>query len=568
MHWVNEEQTIQARHGMKETIAALVNKTIADLVEQGGLPPGSRSDFGVSLPTNKQFGDFTTNAAMILASAAKRPPREVAQIIQAALQAHSDTFERVEIAGPGFINLFIHPRRWVGVLGEIRERKEAYGNGTFGAGKKVQIEFVSANPTGPLHVGHGRGAAVGDTLARILEAAGFDVQREYYINDTGNQMNMLGLSVLCRYRQLFGQDVDFPENGYKGEYIRDIAQELQLRHGDALLSLPHEEALAQCRAYAGETILKGIKDDLAAFNVGFDHWFNESRLYQENRLEETLARLKAQDLIYDHEGALWFKSSSFGDEKDRVIRKQDGSLTYFAPDIAYHQDKLERGFAWIIDIWGADHHGYVARMRAALAALGAPDDCFHALLIQLVALVRSGEPVQMSTRSGEFVTLKEILDEVGKDAARYFFMMRRCDSHLVFDLELAKKKGEENPVYYIQYAHARIHSILRKAAEQGLTPDPDGADLMLLSRGDDLEMVKLLGGFPDTILGAAADLEPHRIAFYLLDLATAFHRFYNKNKVISDDYALTRARLILIDAIRQVIANGLALMGISAPETM
>jgi arginyl-tRNA synthetase len=272
--------------------------------------------------------------------------------------------------------------------------------------------------------------------------------------------------------------------------------------------------------------------------------------------------------VYDQEGALWFRSSRFGDEKDRVIRKQDGSLTYFAPDIAYHQDKLARGFAWIIDIWGADHHGYVARMRAALAALGAPDDCFHALLIQLVALVRAGEPVQMSTRSGEFVTLKEILDEVGKDAARYFFMMRRCDSHLVFDLELAKKKGEENPVYYIQYAHARIRSILKKAAEQSLAPDPDGADLMLLSQGDDLEMVKLLGSFPDTITSAAADLEPHRVAFYLLDLATAFHRFYNKNKVISDDYALTRARLILIDAIRQVIANGLALMGISAPETM
>ena len=568
MHWVNEEQTIQARQGMKETVAALVNKTIADLMEQRSLPPDSRSDFGVSVPANKQFGDFATNAAMILAAAAKRPPREVALIIAAALKAHAETFERVEIAGPGFINLCIHPRRWVGVLTEILKQKGAYGNGTFGAGKKVQIEFVSANPTGPLHVGHGRGAAVGDTLARILKAAGFDVQREYYINDTGNQMNMLGLSVLCRYRELFGLSADFPENGYKGEYIRDIAQELRALHGDSLLELPQEDALARCRAYAGETILAGIRDDLAAFNVSFDHWFNESRLYQENKLEETLGRLKNQDLIYDHEGALWFRSSRFGDEKDRVIRKQDGSLTYFAPDIAYHQDKLERGFAWIIDIWGADHHGYVARMRAAFKALGAPDDCFHALLIQLVALVRGGEPVQMSTRSGEFVTLKEILDEVGKDAARYFFMMRRCDSHLVFDLELAKKKGEENPVYYIQYAHARICSILRKAAEQALVPDPDGADPSLLDQGDDLDMVKLLASFPDTVLSAAADLEPHRIAFYLLDLATAFHRFYNKNKVISDDYALTRARLILIDAIRQVIANGLALMGISAPETM
>jgi arginyl-tRNA synthetase len=474
----------------------------------------------------------------------------------------------VEIAGPGFINLCIHPRRWVGVLTEILKQKGAYGNGTFGAGKKVQIEFVSANPTGPLHVGHGRGAAVGDTLARILKAAGFDVQREYYINDTGNQMNMLGLSVWCRYRELFDLNADFPENGYKGDYIRDLAGEMRAMHGDSLLALTQEEALAQCRAYAGETILSGIKDDLAAFNVSFDHWFNESRLYQENKLDETLGRLKAQDLVYDQEGALWFRSSRFGDEKDRVIRKQDGSLTYFAPDIAYHQDKLERGFAWIIDIWGADHHGYVARMRAAFSALGAPDDCFHALLIQLVALVRGGEPVQMSTRSGEFVTLKEILDEVGKDAARYFFMMRRCDSHLVFDLELAKKKGEENPVYYIQYAHARICSILRKAAEQNMVPDLNGADLALLAQGDDLEMVKLLASFPDIVTSAAADLEPHRIAFYLLELATAFHRFYNKNKVISEDHALTQARLILIDAIRQVIANALALMGITAPETM
>lgn len=553
---------------MKDTVEAILKQTLQELSEVGNLPPMAKADYGVSVPPNKEFGDFATNVAMILASSAKRPPRQVAEIIAAALRAHTDTFARVEIAGPGFINCYLQPLKWVAVVEEILNRKEAFGRSDFGAGQKVQVEFVSANPTGPLHVGHGRGAAVGDTLARILEATGFDVQREYYINDTGNQMNMLGLSVLCRYRELLGGAAAFPENGYKGDYIRDIAREMQARHGDGLLALPEAEAVALCRQYAGDSILDGIKDDLAAFNVEFDHWFNESTLYKEKKLEHTLEALVQKDLIYESEGAVWFRSSTLGDEKDRVIRKQDGALTYFAPDIAYHQDKLERGFTRIIDIWGADHHGYVPRMAAAFKALGASEDCFHALLIQLVSLVRAGEPVQMSTRSGEFVTLREILDEVGKDAARYFFMMRRCDSHLVFDLELAKKKGEENPVYYIQYAHARICSILKKAAEQGLRVDPAQADLSPLAQGDDLDLIKLLAGYPDCLISAASDLEPHRVAFALLDLATAFHRFYNKNKVISDNAMLTRARLLLIGAVKQVIANGLGLMGITAPETM
>ena len=553
---------------MREKVETILKDTLQILTESGSLPPIEKLDYAVSIPPHKEFGDFTTNATMIIAASTKSSPRKIAGVIANAMREHMDIFEKVEIAGPGFINFFMKPMQWVGVLQEIQAQKEAFGKSTFGAGKKVQVEFVSANPTGPLHVGHGRGAAVGDTLARILDATGFDVQREYYINDTGNQMNMLGRSVFCRYREIFGLGGEFPENGYKGAYVRDIALEMQAQYGDALLKLAEDEAIAQCMEYAGESILTGIKKDLLAFNVHFDYWFNESTLYKENKLVETLTYLRGNGFIYESEGALWFRSSSLGDEKDRVLMKQDGALTYFAPDIAYHQDKLARGFEQIIDIWGADHHGYIPRMKAAFKALGAPEDCFHALLIQLVSLVRAGEPVQMSTRSGDFVTLREILDETGKNAARYSFLMRRCDSHLVFDLELTKKKGEENPVYYIQYAHARICSILRKASSQDLRPETTSADLRLLAQGDDFDLIKILAIYPDTLVSCASHLEPHRIAFYLLDLATAFHRFYNKNKVISDNIRLTQARLLLIDAVRQVITNGLNLMGIDAPETM
>ena len=502
------------------------------------------------------------------AKKAKKSPREVAGIIKQAIEAHSELIEKVEVAGPGFINLFIKPVRWAGLLQEITTLRQDYGKSSYGAKKKVQVEFVSANPTGPLHIGHGRGAAVGDTLVRILDAAGFDVAAEYYINDIGNQMNNLGLSVLARYKEIHGKDSLFPESGYKGDYIKDIAQEMIKIHGDALLDKDHDEAVKVCREYAAQVILEGIKEDLGLFNVHFHKWFSESSLYHDHKVEDALEYLKEKDLSYEADGALWFKTSHFGDEKDRVLKKQDGSLTYFAPDIAYHKDKLDRGFAQVIDIWGADHHGYVPRMKAAITALGATEDCFHALLIQLVSLVRDHKPVSMSTRSGEFVTLREIINEVGKDVARYFFMMRKCDAQLVFDLDLAKKKSDENPVYYIQYAHARICSIIRNAAEQGFAPTLEGANLELLVGGDDLDLIKVLAGYPDIVVSAASDLEPHRIAFYLLDLATAFHRFYNRNRVITEDVPLTSARLVLIDAVRQVIANALALMGIDAPESM
>ncbi|HPI91525.1 MAG TPA: arginine--tRNA ligase [Deltaproteobacteria bacterium] len=553
---------------MKDKVERLLKDTLTSLMEAGTLPAIDIENISVSIPPNKEFGDFATNVAMVSAKKAKKPPREVAATVVQALASHGEFLSRAEVAGPGFINLFLNPVMWAKALREIVVQGKDFGRTSYGAGKKVQVEFVSANPTGPLHIGHGRGAAVGDTLVRILDAAGFEVQAEYYINDIGNQMNNLGLSVLHRYREIHGRDEPFPESGYKGDYIRDIARELISIHGAGLLSKDDDEAVQICREYAAGTILAGIREDLSLFNVHFDRWFSESSLYLDHKVQASLDYLKARGLSYEEDGALWFRTSSFGDEKDRVLRKQDGSLTYFAPDIAYHKDKLDRGFEKVIDIWGADHHGYVPRMNAAIAAMGADKDCFHALLIQLVSLVRDGRPVQMSTRAGEFVTLREIVEEVGKDVARFFFMMRKCDAQLVFDLDLAKKKSEENPVYYIQYAHARICSILKNAAEQGIVASHEDADLQLLASGDDLDLIKILASCPDMVASSAADLEPHRIAFYLLDVATAFHRFYNRNRVISDDAALTRARLILVGAVRQVIANTLALMGVDAPESM
>ncbi len=548
---------------MKQRVARIIEETMAELAAAGTLPEADKMD--VSIPQNKDFGDYATNVAMIMASKAKRNPREIAAIVVEALQ-QKEFFEKVEIAGPGFINLTLKPAMWIDVINEIQQQGSNFGRSDFGGGKKVMVEFVSANPTGPLHVGHGRGAAVGDALGRILGAAGYAVEHEYYINDVGNQMNTLGRSVLIRLKQQQGQDIEFPEDGYQGDYIGELAAELREQEGAAILAMDEDAAIQHCRKYAADEILKGIEDDLEGFNVHFDNWFSEASLYTDNKVEKTLAELKEKDMVYEEGGADWFRSTKYGDEKDRVVRKQDGALTYFAPDIAYHRDKIERGFEQIIDIWGADHHGYVPRMTAAIQALGAPKETFHALLIQMVSLVRDNEPVYMSTRAGEFITLKEIVDEVGVDAARFFFLLRKYDSQYVFDLELAKKKSEENPVFYIQYAHARICSIINNAKEQG--HGPEAADLSRLDSEGDIELIKALATYPEVVLSSARDLEPHRIPFYLLELATVFHRFYNKNRVINDDAALTGARLVLIDSVRQVLANALGLMGVSAPERM
>jgi arginyl-tRNA synthetase len=553
---------------MKDKVEAILNEVLNKILDEGNIIIPENFKPGINMPAEKQFGDYATNAAMMLAKPSKKNPRELATIISEKIQDSSDLFTKIEVAGPGFINFFVKGDAWAGILEEVNLKKAQFGRSCFGTDKKVQVEFVSANPTGPLHVGHGRGAAVGDTLARILEAAGFDVQREYYINDTGNQMNMLGLSVLSRYKELLGKTSAFPENGYKGDYIKETAGEIHRIYRESLLDMPEADAVAICRDYAGKNILEGINSDLREFNINFDIWFSESVLYIDDMVGKTLDAMKVKGLTFEDDGALWFKSTSYGDEKDRVLRKSDGALTYFAPDIAYHKNKLERGFEKIIDIWGADHHGYVPRMSAAMKALGAKDDCFHALLIQLVSLVRAGEPFQMSTRSGEFVTLKEVVDEVGKDAARFFFMMRRCDSPLVFDLELAKKKGEENPVFYVQYAHARICSIIKKAGLSDQKPETGLKYLKKLVTDDEIDLMKMIAQYPDTVVSAASNLEPHRIAYYVLDLAAAFHRFYNKNKVIGEDHEVSTARLLLVDCVRQVIANCLLLMGVDAPESM
>ncbi|RLB00055.1 MAG: arginine--tRNA ligase [Deltaproteobacteria bacterium] len=554
---------------MKSKIEELLRLSLKELISKHLISSAIPNEIQVDRPTQKEFGDFATNVAMPLASREGKPPRDIASIIVHNIkQRHGNMFSSIEIAGPGFINFKVKPEYWVGVLGDILRDKDAYGKSSYGKGKKVQIEFVSANPTGPLHVGHGRGAAVGDTLANILKITGFLVEREYYINDVGNQMNTLGRSVFARYLELCGEEGDFPEDGYQGDYIRDIAADIKARYQDELLHYSTREAVALCRDFASKRILKGIREDLDSFGIEFDRWFSESTLHEEGKIQKAVDILKSRDLIYTSDGALWFRSTRFGDEKDRVVRKRDGTLTYFASDIAYHMDKLERGYDKIIDIWGADHHGYVPRMRAAIEALGGDGDSFHALLIQLVSLERSGRPVYMSTRKGEFVTLKEIIDEVGKDAARYFFLMRKCDSHLVFDLELAKKKSNENPVFYIQYAHARICSILNKASKMGLVPDIGAADLGYVSRGDDLALIKALADYPSLLISCARNLEPHHLSFYLLELAGLFHSFYNKNKVISDNRELSLARLCLVDAVRQVLRGGLSIMGIDAPEVM
>jgi len=431
------------------------------------------------------------------------------------------------------------------------------------------VEFVSANPTGPLHIGHARGAVVGDVIANILAASGYEVNREYYINDAGNQMFNLGRSVLSRYRELAGQTVAFPENGYQGDYIRDIAREILHRDGPVHLDRKEEEAIPLFTDYAAGTILEEIKEDLRDFGVVFDVYFSERELYRDNGVENLLVKLEEQGFIYREEGTRWFRTTAFGDEKDRVVVRQNGDPTYFAADIAYHRNKFDRGFHWVIDIWGADHHGYIPRMQAGIQALGLEKEALQVVLVQLVNLLRAGVPVAMSTRSGEFVTLKEVVDEVGRDAARYNFLMRRSDSHLDFDLEVAKKQSNENPVYYVQYAHARICSILRLAEERGYDrPSFGQIDGRLLALPEEMALVKTATHYPEVVEGAAKNLEPHRLTFYLNDLAALFHSYYNKCKVVSDDDRLTAARLYLVLAVRQVLRNGLGLLGVSAPEKM
>ncbi len=554
---------------MKEKIIKLREESTALCRPERQFEVKSRPIIELEVTRDEAHGDYASNVAMVIASQARKNPRAIAQAIVAKLKDDGGLLSRVEIAGPGFINFFVREERWRGLLLEIERLRERYGTLAIGTGRKVQVEFVSANPTGPLHIGHARGAVTGDVIANILRASGHDVVKEYYINDVGNQMRTLGRSVYLRYRETFGEAIDFPSDHYQGDYIAELAREILSRDGQRYLGKPEDEILPFFTAYAAGSIMQGIKDDLAAFGVLFDCYFSEGKLYENDGVMKLLGELQEKGHVYKEGDTLWFRSTAFGDEKDRVVIRDTGTPTYFAADIAYHKNKFDRGFDTVIDVWGADHHGYIPRLKASIEALGGNREALRIILVQLVSLLRDGKPVAMSTRAGEYVTLRQVIDEVGKDAARYNFLMRRSDSQLDFDLELAKRQSNENPVFYVQYAHARISSIVRMAAERGMdVPGGESAALELLKLPEEIQLIKAVIRYPEVIEGAAKALEPHRVTFFLNELAGIFHSYYNKNRVITDDAALSRARLFLVSTIGQVLRNALGVLGVSAPEKM
>lgn len=555
---------------MKEKIAFEIEQALQRAFKKGELPSSDFPYPEIEVPKIASHGDFSTNIAMVIASSQRISPQNIARIIIENIKDSDGLFSRVEVAGPGFINFFINDSWWFSVLREIHEQGPAFGISKQKKRKKVQVEFVSANPTGPLHVGHGRCAALGDSLAAILDATGYEVQKEYYINDSGRQIHTLGLSVLLRYKELFGKKIDFPDDCYQGDYIIVLAKKLAQREKRRYLEMPEEDAIPLCAKFAAREILSGIREDLELFGVSFDQWFHEQGLFDSGAVDETISELRSRKLVYEHDGALWFRSTAFGDEKDRVIVRSNGETTYFASDIAYHRHKLKRNFDQIINIWGADHHGYVSRIQASIEALGYPRDRVRVVLVQLVNLLRNGRPAAMSTRAGEFITLREIIDEVGKDAARFLLLMHHSDSPLDFDLEAAKQQNNNNPVYYVQYVHARISSIMRKAKEQGIstedlveTPHDD-----VLTQPEEMQLIKCMARYPDMLAQSALLMEPHRVPFYLMELASLFHAYYNKHRVLTGDAELSRARLYLVSAVRKIIRNGLQLIGVSAPEVM
>ncbi len=554
---------------MKQKLADIILFASRKAFEKGKLASGEFPFVEIDEPKASAFGDFSTNFALVMASVQKMAPRKIAETIKDEIEDNESILDRVEIAGPGFINFFVKQNSWHPVLQQIYEDDERFGSCNIGNGKKIQVEFVSANPTGPLHVGHGRGAAVGDSVANILSFCGYDVQREYYINDSGRQISTLGNSVYLRYLELFGEKIEFPGDCYQGDYISDIALKIKEDKGGSILDEPEEIAVMFCARFAASRILGGIKDDLELFGVKFDRWFSEQSLFDSGKVESVINKLKDADVIYEKDGAQWFRTSEYGDEKDRVVVRNNGLTTYFASDIAYHADKFNRGFERVIDVWGADHHGYIQRLRASIEASGRKRDQFHVILIQLVNLLRGGVPVAMSTRSGEFVTLQDVIKEVGTDAARFIFLTRHYESHLDFDLELAKKKSNDNPVFYVQYVHARISSIIRKGLEDGIGEVGwDKEIISVLTEPEEIQILKILASYPDVVRSSAELLEPHRITYFLMNLAAAFHSYYNKHRVLSDDLAATKGRLCLVLAIKMVIRNGLKLLGVSAPEKM
>lgn len=555
---------------MKEILHNLITKGLESCFADGSLKTEQNPVIVIEKPAHPEHGDFATNVAMVMAKLEKKPPRVIAETLVSHLDQSGSILDGVEIAGPGFINFRIKKEYWQETLKNIHRLGDAFGKSQIGSGKKVQVEFVSANPTGPLHIGHGRGAATGDAVASVLSAAGFEVFREYYINDAGNQMATLGRSIYLRYQELLGKAVEFPENCYQGAYIKDIARDAITKYGEKFLTMEEESCIEFFSRFGGDIILKGIDDDLRDFGITFDNWYSEQSLFDTGKVDTALQTMKDNGLIYQHDGALWFRTTDFGDDKDRVVVRSNGATTYFASDIAYHCEKFERGFDWVIDVWGADHHGYVPRLKGIVKGLHRDPEDLKIILVQLVALLRDGAPVAMSTRSGEFVTLKEVVDEVGRDAARFFFLMRRSDSQLDFDLELAKRQSTDNPVYYVQYAHARIRSIFENAAEKGfgLPDDLNSIPLDQLSTSEEMTIIKSLNSFQEIVEGSALNFEPHRITYFLQDLAGQFHSFYNKNRVITEDSGLTTARLFLLACVAQTLKNALTILGISAPERM
>ncbi|MGM0412395.1 MAG: arginine--tRNA ligase [Pseudomonadota bacterium] len=585
---------------MKAHLRDQFETAIAALQAEGTVPaeiPG----WTLERARDPSHGDFACNAAMVMAKAAGMKPRDLAELVVAQLPA-SSRVDRVEIAGPGFINLFVAPAAYHEMVGEVLDAGEAWGRSTVGEDRRVQVEFVSANPTGPLHVGHGRGAAYGAAVADLLAAAGFRVHREYYVNDAGRQMDILAASVWLRYLEAHGESVPFPANGYRGDYVHAIADRLTRAEGPTLVQpaeqvtadLPADEPaggdkeahidalVSRSRELLGEGgyqrvfntglgyILEDIREDLESFGIVYEEWFSERSLTETGAVDAALDRLRQRGHLYEADGATWFRATGFGDDKDRVVIRDNGDRTYFASDIAYHMDKLERGFDWVIDIWGADHHGYVPRVRAALEAMGEPVERLDMLLVQFAVLWRSGEKVPMSTRSGEFVTLRELRDEVGADAARFFYVMRRCEQHLDFDLDLAKSESSDNPVFYIQYAHARVHSLLRQMAERGWQHDEAGGreHLHRLENEHEQTLLARLSRYPEVVESAALSHEPHQLANYLRELAGDFHTWYNAHPILVEEASLRDARLVLARAVRQTIANGLGILGVSAPESM
>ena len=554
---------------MKQTVTEILLEALARAKSKGELKLDTQPVITLETPKDKNHGDMSSTFALAMAKIEGKPPRKIAELVLANLQDEEGIIAKTEIAGPGFINFFLKQDRWRKTLFDIDGQAHEYGLKDIGKGERVQVEFVSANPTGPLHVGHGRGAAVGDALANLLSAVGYDVQREFYINDAGRQVRLLAQSLYARYQQALGNNVTFPEDGYHGEYIAEVAQDFIKVHGNTFLNKPFDTCAEAFADFGKDAMLADIRTDLEAFGVRFDIWFSEKTLLADNSVQKSIAELRERGYLYDQDGAQWLKSTAFGDDKDRVVVKKDGEYTYLASDIAYHRNKLARGFTQLVNIWGADHHGYIPRVQAVIQAFGHPKDSLHVLLVQLVSILRHGQPVPMSKRAGNFVTLRDVVQDVGADAARYIFLTRKTDSHLDFDLDIAKEQSRENPVYYVQYAHARIASVFREVEARNIpVPGRDTVKIDLLDVEEEQNIIKALAKYPEMIEEAALAYEPHRITFYLQDLAGLLHNYYFKHRIITEDLARTGARLFLMKQVKTVIQSALKILGVTATERM